>query len=187
MEKQTLRKQYKQIRSLIVGQDSLSKLICKKAIEYIKTENVINISCYFPLANEVDTRDLIDYCLNNLENIYIPHISPNADMKMLKLTSLEELEISDLGLSQIKNGSQKLDNLTLGLDTLEVIFTPLLAFDSNRNRLGYGKGHYDKFFSKCLPQVKKIGLAFSLQETFQVPVEQYDIKLDMIITEKDVL
>ena len=68
-----------------------------------------------------------------------------------------------------------------------IMLIPLLAFDSNNNRLGYGKGFYDKFLNKLLKNKKKIttiGVAFSFQKYNKLPVSNSDIKLDYILTEK---
>jgi len=66
----------------------------------------------------------------------------------------------------------------------EIIICPLLAFDKHKNRLGYGKGYYDKFLNNN--KITKIGIAFSIQETEQIPHENHDVKMDLIITEKDI-
>jgi 5-formyltetrahydrofolate cyclo-ligase len=68
----------------------------------------------------------------------------------------------------------------------DVMLVPLLAFDSQNNRLGYGKGFYDKYLSKFLKKKKitTIGVAFSFQKYNKLPVSKFDIKLDNILTEK---
>ena len=69
----------------------------------------------------------------------------------------------------------------------DVMLVPLLAFDSQNNRLGYGKGFYDKYLSKFLRNRKiiiTIGVAFSFQKYHKLPVSKLDIKLDYILTEK---
>ena len=71
--------------------------------------------------------------------------------------------------------------------TPEIIFVPLLAFDSSKNRLGYGKGFYDRYLNKYLKRFKNIltvGVAFSFQKHHKLPKYQKDVKLDFIITEK---
>ena len=69
----------------------------------------------------------------------------------------------------------------------KLMLVPLLAFDNNNNRLGYGKGFYDRFLNKFL-RIKKnittIGVAFSFQKYNKLPVSNLDIKLDYILTEK---
>ena len=68
----------------------------------------------------------------------------------------------------------------------DIMFIPLLAFDSNKNRLGYGKGFYDKFLNKYLKRNKHIltiGIAFLFQKYNKLPTSKYDVKLDYILTE----
>ena len=71
-----------------------------------------------------------------------------------------------------------------------VILVPLLAFDKNKHRLGYGKGFYDKFLNKHSKKNKKIttiGVAFSFQKHHKLPIYNKDYKLDYILTEKGII
>ena len=71
----------------------------------------------------------------------------------------------------------------------DIMLVPLVGYDDNLNRLGYGGGFYDRYIEKIdkIKNVTKIGLAFSYQKIKSVPVNQYDKKLDYIITEKEIL
>ncbi len=186
MKKQALRNVFKELRSNLRDREILSNSICSKAMEYIKINKIEEISCYFPISSEVDTREIIRYCLESRIRIYIPHIGSTSDMKMIKLSSLSELTISKFGVYQFNENMQNLEDKEANLEKLQVIFTPLLAFNRQKHRLGYGKGHYDKFFTKCPSSIKKIGLAFSLQEASDIPTENHDIGLDIIITEQEI-
>ena len=70
----------------------------------------------------------------------------------------------------------------------DLIFVPLVGFDNKLNRLGYGGGFYDRYFQRntTLKKIVKIGLAFSFQKIKKLPVNKYDKKLDLIITEKNI-
>ena len=71
----------------------------------------------------------------------------------------------------------------------DLILVPILAFDKNKYRLGYGKGFYDRYLNKYLKKFKNIftvGIAFSFQRHDNLPVNQKDVKLDYIITEKGI-
>ena len=71
----------------------------------------------------------------------------------------------------------------------DVMLIPTLAFDSYKYRLGYGKGFYDSYLNKYLKNYKKIltvGVAFSFQRHHKLPINQNDVKLDIIITEKGI-
>ena len=68
----------------------------------------------------------------------------------------------------------------------DILLVPLVAFDKNFNRVGYGGGFYDRYINK-IKKYKKIitiGLAFSFQKVSNIPINEYDIKLDFIVTEK---
>ena len=73
----------------------------------------------------------------------------------------------------------------LGLAASDAILVPVAAFDSARNRLGYGKGYYDRFMSKTAAM--HLGLAFVCQEVGAIPTEPHDVRLDAIITETGTL
>jgi 5-formyltetrahydrofolate cyclo-ligase len=66
---------------------------------------------------------------------------------------------------------------------------PLVAYDSNLNRLGYGGGYYDRYIEKIekIKKIIKIGLAFSFQKISSIPIDQYDKRLNFIVTEKEIL
>ena len=70
---------------------------------------------------------------------------------------------------------------------IEVVFVPLLAYDQNGNRVGYGKGFYDKFLSKCNPETIKIGLSFFEPEETIEDISVTDIKLDFCITPNGII
>ena len=71
----------------------------------------------------------------------------------------------------------------------DVLLIPLVAFDKNLNRLGYGGGYYDRLIKKLSKKKNtiKIGLAFSIQEIDKVPINVYDQKLDYILTNKNII
>ena len=71
----------------------------------------------------------------------------------------------------------------------DLLLIPLLAYDLSGNRLGYGGGYYDRYIEKIekVKKVFKIGLAFSFQKISSIPINQYDKRLDFIITEKEIV
>ncbi|MCT8337265.1 5-formyltetrahydrofolate cyclo-ligase [Methanoculleus sp. Afa-1] len=70
-------------------------------------------------------------------------------------------------------------------EDVEVVVLPMLAFDAEGNRLGYGAGYYDRFLCRY-PHPKKIGIAYSCQQAECIPAEENDVKMDCIVTEKGI-
>ena len=71
-----------------------------------------------------------------------------------------------------------------------VVLVPLLAFDKNNYRLGYGKGYYDKFLNKYIRMNKNIltiGVTFSFQKYNKLPISKFDVKLNYVLTEKGIV
>lgn len=82
------------------------------------------------------------------------------------------------------NIPEPVDGIPISSESIEVVFIPLLAFDKNGNRVGYGKGFYDTFLASCKPETIKIGLSFFEAETEITDVFEGDIALDYCITPK---
>ena len=84
------------------------------------------------------------------------------------------------------NIPEPVNGLPVASQTIDVVFVPLLAFDVLGNRVGYGKGFYDKFLAECKPGTIKIGLSFFEAETKIEDVFELDIKLDYCVTAEKV-
>ncbi len=77
---------------------------------------------------------------------------------------------------------EPVDGLEVPVSKIDVVFVPLLAFDEKGNRVGYGKGFYDKFLAECKPEILKIGLSFFESENVISDVLNTDIQLDLCVT-----
>lgn len=80
------------------------------------------------------------------------------------------------------NIPEPIDGIEVPVSKMDVVFVPLLAFDIKGNRVGYGKGFYDRFLSNCKPDVIKIGLSFFDAETAIEDASNNDILLDYCVT-----
>ncbi|MGB1309224.1 MAG: 5-formyltetrahydrofolate cyclo-ligase [Oceanihabitans sp.] len=84
------------------------------------------------------------------------------------------------------NIPEPVDGIPIPAENIEVVFIPLLAFDTIGNRVGYGKGFYDTFLASCKPETLKIGLSFFEAESKITDVFEGDIALDYCVTPKQV-
>ena len=135
------------------------------------------IGGYYPVNFEVDDLELLKKFEKNKFNISLPVIKKNFQMDFYEWSFSDSLKINKYGIPE-----PEAKNIVYP----DIILVPLVAFDKNLNRLGYGGGYYDRLIKKLSKKKKtmKIGLAFSFQKIDKVPINIYDQKLDYIITNK---
>ena len=134
-----------------------------------------NFMIYKDFKNEVKTDKIIDL-LTRLGKT-VAHPITLGDTMIAAIPQGIETTLDSFGIEIPKNYSV--------MDIPEVIFVPLVACDENKNRLGFGKGYYDKYMSE--KTVLKIGLCYDFQVTDKITAQPWDVPLDMIITEKRVI
>jgi 5-formyltetrahydrofolate cyclo-ligase len=152
-----------------------------KLLKKQKNINIKTLSLYYPSNYEVNVLGLFQLIKKFKLKILLPVTKLNNQMNFMEWQYLDPLKVNKFGMLE-----PCLTNKPL---TPDFMLVPLLAFDKNNNRLGYGKGFYDKFLKKFLKNKKKIttiGVAFSFQEYNKLPVSNLDIKLDYILTEKGI-
>jgi 5-formyltetrahydrofolate cyclo-ligase len=154
-----------------------SKLL--KFLESKKIKNKI-IGGYYPYNYEIDTLDTLKILEKKNYLISLPKISKKNKMDFYKWSFKDPLTINIYGIPE-PISKKKINP--------EILLVPLVAYDSELNRLGYGGGFYDRYISSTQHDKKiiKIGLGFSFQKIDKVPINQYDKKLDYIITEKNII
>ncbi len=134
-----------------------------------------NFFVYLSYSSEAPTDGLIERLLTLGKKVFCPRVE---DDEMSAVAFLDDFTLSKEGIRE------PLGEPFLG--RLDVAITPLYAVDEQGNRLGYGKGYYDKFFQKRR-DILKIGYCFDFQILSQVPHTAADVPLDIIVTDKRVL
>jgi 5-formyltetrahydrofolate cyclo-ligase len=151
-------------------------------IKILKKEKIINkiIGGYYPVNFEVDDLALLRKFKRNKFIVSLPVIKKNFQMDFYPWSFSEPLKINRYGIPEPET-----ENIVYP----DVLLIPLLAFDKNLNRLGYGGGYYDRLIKKFSKKknIIKIGLAFAIQEIDKVPINAYDEKLDYIVTNKYII
>ena len=162
----------------------IKKTYFKPLINIIRVKNIktkTNISLYYPSNFEVNILKILDIDFFKKFNFSLPVIKKNQEMQFFRWKKGDILQINKYGIPEPKT-SKKINP--------GVILVPLLAFDKNKNRIGYGRGYYDKFLNTLLKKHKKhltVGIAFSFQKHHNLPVDKRDIKLNHILTEKGII
>lgn len=134
-----------------------------------------NILIYNGMSDEVQTLDFIDRWKSK-KNFYLPVVyGDNLIFKIYTSSSL--LKKSEYGIMEPTG-----DNLT-DYKKIDLVIIPGVAFDRNKNRLGRGKGFYDRFLKDI--EAPKMGICFEFQLLDKIPIESTDIKMDYIVSEND--
>jgi|TARA_B100001093_G_scaffold422719_1_gene415380 5-formyltetrahydrofolate cyclo-ligase len=150
--------------------DPLINLLRKK-----KKNNKNNLSMYYPSNYEVNVLSLFKLIKKTKIKTLLPVIKPNNQMNFVEWKYSDPLKVNEFGMLE--------PYLQRKIIVPNFMLIPLLAFDKNNDRLGYGKGFYDKFL-KIKKNIITIGVAFSFQKYNKLPTSNLDIKLDYILTEK---
>ena len=153
-----------------------SAAIYEKLIASDFYKEASTIFTYLSIDKEVDTRKIIKRALADKKKVYIPLIDGNT-MKAARLNSLDDIIEGKYGIPTTRS-DETITNPDLSL-------VPGLSFDRNKTRLGYGGGYYDKFLDTN--KTLKIGLFLSEFETTRLPRDKWDVALDYIITDKEVI
>ncbi|MDD4201856.1 MAG: 5-formyltetrahydrofolate cyclo-ligase [Candidatus Omnitrophica bacterium] len=182
MRKQELRKE---ILDRLKKQPEDSKITKENAIrdKFLSSEEFLNnrvIMFYVSMAEEVDTWTMIKEAIDAGKTVAVPYnLKETNDMVPVKIRDLKkDLEKGSYGIYQPKNK----DDNKVPLKDIELVIVPGVAFDTNKNRLGRGKGYYDKFLKKLPKKTVTIGLCFDFQIVKNLPVDHFDLPVDKIIT-----
>ena len=162
----------------------VSKSLFYPLIKLTKSYNKkkkLNMSLYYPSNFELDVLKILDVPKLKKINFLLPIVEDNNSMNFYKWKKSDTLTVNKYGILEPFKSKILIPN---------IILVPLVAFDKNKNRIGYGKGFYDRYLYKYIKKYKKIvtvGVAFSFQRHHNLPVNYKDFKLDYIITEKGLL
>lgn len=158
-----------------------SRIIFNKLLESEEYKKADRIAVYYPVGSEVQTLDIIRDALINKKKVGLPRVINDNEIKFYQIMekSFEEVEFT-----KGKYGIMENIDSTVELDPIDLLIIPGVAFDDECNRIGYGKGYYDRFLGKNdIGYV--VGLAFENQMVKYIPINELDQKVDCIITNKN--
>ena len=180
MLKSKLRKKILKVREKINKKNI--QINFNEIIKILKKEKINKkiIGGYYPVNFEIDDLLLLKKFEKSKFNISLPVIKKNFQMDFYKWSFSEILKVNKYGIPEPE---------TKNIVYPDILLVPLVAFDKNLNRLGYGGGYYDRLIERLSKKknIIKIGLAFSIQEIDKVPINMYDQKLDYIVTNKHII
>ena len=180
MNKSDLRQKYKALRANLskLEIDNLSIAIANN-VQKCDIWNHEYYHVFLPIETqkEVDTEFILKILQNKNKKIVLSKSDfGNQEMQHFLFNNDTKIELNHLKIPEPING------IRVSNDKIDVVFVPLLAYDNLGNRVGYGKGFYDKFLSNCKPETIKIGLSFFNPENLIDGININDVKLDYCIT-----
>ena len=140
----------------------------------------IKLALYYPSSFEINVLRLLEFNYISNQNLLLPVIEENNLMNFFPWKKNEVLQVNRYGMLEPFKSKKNVP---------DVMLIPLLTFDKDKYRLGYGKGFYDRYLNKYLKKFKNIltvGVAFSFQKYHKLPISHKDVKLNYILTEKGV-
>jgi 5-formyltetrahydrofolate cyclo-ligase len=180
MYKSELRKKYKTLRQQL-SEESLENNSIAIANQLLTLD--IWTATYFHIFLPIEEQREIntEYILHILSGKDKEILVSKSDFATLKMHHFLLTDNTKIRKNEY-NIPEPLDGIEVPPSKIEVVFIPLLAYDSHGNRVGYGKGFYDIFLSECHPETIKIGLSFFEPESIIEDVAVNDIRLDYCIT-----
>tara|TARA_B100001146_G_scaffold225213_1_gene247967 strand:+ start:53557 stop:54117 length:561 start_codon:yes stop_codon:yes gene_type:complete len=179
MEKQHLRKKYKALRALLSEEqrEEKSLAIANQTLQLPIWENsYFHLFLSMPNNKEVNTEYLLHILQGKDKSVVLSKSDFSTfEMDHFLLQEHTKIKISPYGIPEPQDG------ITIAPTMLDVVFVPLLAFDTSGHRVGYGKGFYDRFLAQCRPDCINIGLSFFEAEA-RILHENMDFPLHYCVT-----
>ncbi len=177
MSKDELRQKYKSLRQGLNPED-IDELSLKIANQALKLDlwafKTYHIFLSISKLKEINTEYLLHILHGKDKNVVVPKVK-GQNLQNFLLTDSTQLRLSEWNIPEPVEG------ILVPPEQIDVVFLPLLAFDNIGNRIGYGKGFYDKFLNQCRPETLKVGLSFFKPEA-SIESLPHDIQLDYCIT-----
>lgn len=184
MTKKELRKQYKEKRNSLSESEYQQRCerIVEKVLENFDFSTIHYLHLFLPIRiqKEIDTFPLIEQLQLKYPQLrlVVPRVVPNSFEMEHYLYDVATITLSEWGIPEpMPDSSQKVSP-----QKIDTVLLPLLVFDEKGNRVGYGKGFYDRFLTECRPEVQKIGLCLEEAVPLIEEVGEWDIPLDFCVS-----
>ncbi len=178
MKKSEIRKKIiKKRREYYSSKLKIDSRLILKILKKEKLQNKV-IGGYYPYNFEIDDIEILKKLEKKNYVISLPKIKKNFQMDFFKWSIKDPLIINKMGIAEPTSNNLKYP---------DILLVPLVAFDKNFNRIGYGGGFYDRYIKRVrsIKEIITIGIAFSFQKVNKIQVDRNDIKMDFVITEKN--
>lgn len=139
------------------------------------------IALYMPIRNEVDTRLALDTCLHNGQRVLLPRVT-GKDLLFCNVDNPGQLTKGCYGIPE-----PGISCPPVPLSAADLVVVPGVAFDRQGHRIGFGQGFYDRCLAELDKKITLIGLCHDFQIVGELPTEQHDISMDLLVSEQQVI
>ena len=176
-----LRRLMKARRAALTAEERLEKSlrIRDAVLTLSEVQKAKRILCYMALPTEVQTRPLIEALWEDGREVCLPVTRPDGTMDAVRVTPETAFRKSALGVMEPASGE------IIPPNALDLVLTPGVAFDRKGNRLGFGKGCYDRYLENCL--CPAVGLAFDVQIAGRIEALPHDRRVTHVVTETGII
>lgn len=181
-DKKELRSYIKIKRKSVENKAEKDSLVAQNLLSLDEIKKADTVLCYISLDDEICTDEIVRVLLDSGKSVGAPYcVNNNGNMDFYYITDFDDLRIQSFGVREPV--IEKCKKVTSFDNT--IIILPGLCFDPNGNRLGYGKGYYDRFLQ--IHSLISVGLCYNSLIVKKVPTDMYDKKADIIVTENDII
>ena len=181
-DKKELRSYIKTKQKSVENKAEKDSLVAQNLLSLDEIKKADTVLCYISLDDEICTDEIVRVLLDSGKRVGAPYcVDNNGNMDFYYITDFDDLRIQSFGVREPV--IEKCKKVTSFDNT--IIILPGLCFDSNGNRLGYGKGYYDRFLQ--IHSLISVGLCYNSLIVKKVPTDMYDKKADIIVTENDII
>jgi 5-formyltetrahydrofolate cyclo-ligase len=172
-------------RNALTRQQSLlfSRAIQARALQTPAYQASRSVALYSAMQNEVGTEEILKHALGSGRRVFYPRTAADGSGEFIGVTSEFDLCLGRDGIPEPK-GTERLSEDDYGR---LVIFVPGIAFDRTGNRLGRGRGWYDRILGRLEDQATVVALAYEFQVVEEVPISHWDRKVHYIVTENNII
>jgi 5-formyltetrahydrofolate cyclo-ligase len=180
--KSQLREQAHANRKAQPDKEEVSRRIVDRLVarpEYAAAQTVMY---YIDVRTEVKTREALPDAIASGKRIVVPYCV-DGELELFLLESMEELSVGMYKILEPREDLRALPEKRVAVEELDLVVVPGVAFDPRGARMGHGMGYYDKLLEHARPDTPLIALAFDCQIFPEIPVQEHDVFMDLILTE----
>ncbi len=180
--KKLIREQAHANRNAQSDKDEISRRIVASFMAQPEYAAARAVMFYVDVRTEVRTRNDLEAALQTGKKIVVPYCV-DGELELFHLESMDELELGMYRILEPKADLRPIAAKQVGVEALDLIMVPGVAFDRRGGRTGHGKGYYDKLLEHARPDTPLIALAFECQLFPEIPMQPHDIFMDKVVTE----